>query len=107
MGKCGHHISCRDGADEITQTSRNKVMNTCYDNGNDSKSRKYCSVPGCGARWGTMFSFPKDTTMSQRWKFACKIQRADVAGSTVICISHFGDSDISVTRKFRKNDLNF
>lgn len=72
-------------------------------NANISSSRKYCSVPGCGARSGTMFSFPKDSLMRLRWKVACKVPRMDVsASSRVVCIRHFPECDVRLTRKFHR-----
>lgn len=60
---------------------------------NPTKSRRYCSVPGCGHRAGTMFTFPKDPALKQLWVQQCKIQR-EVSKSMTICRRHFTDSDV-------------
>lgn len=64
-------------------------------------SGKYCSVPGCGGKSGSMFVFPKETAMRLRWREACKVQREKVTDSMLVCYLHFDGKDIAVTGKFQ------
>lgn len=56
-------------------------------------SRRHCAVPCCGEKIGSMYLFPKDPVLREKWRSACKIIRS-VSNYMRVCSRHFRADDV-------------